>query len=127
MIDWADPHQVHEFAIAIFLGLFGIVFVVSMAYIRNWSRFMNELRLREPDLWKEIGGDTVNTDFFFPILQKHSPVLTRSYPLIKARRYDHRYPAAALAMQYGNISRTLITVMMGIVFFIVYWTQKHGI
>ncbi len=62
---------------------------LAMLYIRMLTRFFAELREREPQQWKAIGGPSLLNMLLLPFINFRK--FYAFYPVLKARRHDPAY------------------------------------
>jgi len=128
MLDFSDPHQVHEaLAIALMLLLFPGV-VLAMAYLHVLNKFFKELALNEPAVWDRIGAPTV-----LNLTQRTTRnILTRYFAFLpvlreRAATRDGRYRHAGLAYTLLKIGLWFTAAMFAICGMLIFWMTYHGL
>lgn len=104
--------MVQEMTAVILLCLIFAGVGLAFLYIFTLTRFFNELREKEPDVWEKIGKPTLNNMLFLPFINFHK--FYAFFSVLKARREEN--------YKYARKAYTLLCVglvyVLGLISFI---------
>lgn len=122
-----NPDQVHEIlAISILIILFPAG-ILAMLYMRALNAFFEELKVREPELWKRIGRPGLLNMVVLPFLRfrKYTAFLPHLRQRAKDSGSGYRYAGRAYALLLsGVIMMSVIFTLVGVTIF---WIFYHGL
>ncbi len=108
-MDWTAVYT-QEFLATSMLILIFIGVAIAAAYIWTLTRFFNELRMREPEVWENIGAPSLPNMVFLPYRKFYK--YYSFFKILRARsQSDYKYAGKAYFMLRFGLVYCLLLVM----------------
>lgn len=125
MAEWiSDPKAVHEVLALLWVALLIATFPVAMLYLHELAKFFNELKTKEPDIWRRVGSPHMEGMVVMPVprFQRYFAF----YPVLRQRAKKHtphyRHARSAyVLLNLGICATCLLFILSGIILFWIAW------
>jgi hypothetical protein len=127
MMDAYDPARVHEFLAILMLVLLVPTAAVAFAYIRALGAFFNELKQREPDVWRTVGTPGLFGMLTLPFFRfrKYSSFLPVLRERVARQGDGYRHAGRTYLLLKVGLSLTVVLFILGGI--IVFWMVYHDL